>query len=107
MEGLALSLIVGILLAYSSVWTVSRIINRYTKWEKNLYSLLSKRGKKEDPPTLQVSDPECLGACLPPGNSEETGRKESLAPRYGHLQTFLAGRKNRPGTHRISRRHDF
>jgi hypothetical protein len=47
MQGLTLSLIVGFLLAYSSVWLVSRINDRYTQWEKNLCRLLVKRGKKD------------------------------------------------------------
>jgi hypothetical protein len=47
MNGLTLSLIVGFLLAYSSVWLVSRINDRYTQWEKNLCRVLIKRGKKD------------------------------------------------------------
>jgi hypothetical protein len=47
MHGLTLSLIVGFLLAYSSVWLVSRINDRYTRWEKNLCHVLVKRGKKD------------------------------------------------------------
>ncbi len=105
MIGFILSLIVGFLLACLSVWTVSCIINRYTKWEKNLCSLLSKRGKKEDPPTLQLSAPESLGSSLPPDGSGETEKKESPAPKYGLIQTFLASRQNRPGSRYPSRRH--
>ena len=47
MSGLTLSLVVGFLLAYSSVWLVSRINDRYTRWEKNLCHVLVKRGKKD------------------------------------------------------------
>jgi len=46
MNGLSLSLTVGFLLAYSSVWLVSRINDRYTQWEKNLCRVLVKRGKE-------------------------------------------------------------
>lgn len=105
MEGLTLSLIIGILLAYSSVWTVSCIINRYTKWEKNLCRVLFKRGKKEDPSTALLSAPECLGADFIPDGSGETKKKELPAPTYGLIQTFLASRQNRFGSRRISRRH--
>lgn len=47
MNSLTLSLIVGFVLAYSSVWLVSRINDRYTQWEKNLCRVLVKRGKKD------------------------------------------------------------
>ena len=47
MHGLTLSLVVGFLLAYSSVWLVSRINDRYTRWEENLCRVLGKRGKKD------------------------------------------------------------
>lgn len=47
MQGITLSLIVGFLLGYSSVWLVSRINDRYTQWEKNLCRVLVKRGKKD------------------------------------------------------------
>ena len=47
MHGLTLSLVVGFLLAYSSVWLVSRINDRYTRWEENLCRVLVKRGKKD------------------------------------------------------------
>ena len=47
MRGLTLSLIVGFLLAYSSTWLVSRINDRYTRWEEDLCRVLVKRGKKE------------------------------------------------------------
>jgi len=47
MNGLTLSLIVGFLLAYSSVWLISRINDRYTQWEKDLCRVLVKRGKKD------------------------------------------------------------
>ena len=105
MEGLTLSLIVGILMAYSSVWTVSRIINRYTKREENLCRVLFKRGKKEDLPTLQMSAPERLGPCLTPDGSGDTKKEESPAPRYGFIQTFLPSRKKRHGSRCLSRRH--
>ena len=52
MNGLSLSLMVGFLLAYSSVWLVSRINDRYTRWEENLCRVLVKRGKKEDHPPM-------------------------------------------------------
>jgi len=47
MKGLTLSLIVGFLLAFSAVWVVSRINDRYAQWEENLSRLLFKRGKKD------------------------------------------------------------
>jgi hypothetical protein len=47
MPGITLSLIVGFLLGYSSVWLVSRINDRYTQWEKNLCRVLVKRGKMD------------------------------------------------------------
>ena len=47
MRGLTLSLVVGFLLAYSSMWLVSRINDRYTRWEENLCRVLAKRGKKD------------------------------------------------------------
>ena len=47
MHGLTLSLVVGFLLAYSSVWLVSRINDRYTRWEENLCRVVVKRGKKD------------------------------------------------------------
>ena len=105
MKGLTLSLIVGILLAYSSVWMISRIINRYTKWEKDLCRLLFKRGKKEDPPTDPLPSPECLGSSFVPGVSGEAEKKNLPAPRYGLVQTFLESRKSRPGSRHISHRH--
>ena len=45
MHGLTLSLVVGFLLAYSSVWLVSRINDRYTRWEENLCRVLETREK--------------------------------------------------------------
>ena len=47
MHGLTLSLIVGFLLAFSSTWLVSRINDRYTRWEEDLCRVLVKRGKKD------------------------------------------------------------
>lgn len=47
MQGLTLSVIVGFLVAYSSMWLVSRINDRYTRWEENLCRVLVKRGKKD------------------------------------------------------------
>ncbi len=47
MRGLTLSLIVGFLLAYSSTWLISRINDRYTRWEEGLCRVLAKRGKKD------------------------------------------------------------
>jgi hypothetical protein len=47
MRGLTLSLIIGFLLAFSSTWLVSRINDRYTRWEEDLCRVLVKRGKKE------------------------------------------------------------
>jgi len=47
MRGFSVSLIVGFILAYSSMWLVSRINDRYTRWEKNLCRVLAKRGKKD------------------------------------------------------------
>ena len=46
MEGFTLSLVVGLLLASSSVWLVSRIHDRYTKREKSLSTYLQK-GQEE------------------------------------------------------------
>jgi len=47
MAGLSLSLIVGFLLGFSSVWLVSRINDRYAQWEENFSRVLLKRGKKD------------------------------------------------------------
>jgi hypothetical protein len=47
-----LSLMVGFLLAYSSMWLISHINDRYTRWEESLCRVLVKRGKKEDPPPM-------------------------------------------------------
>jgi hypothetical protein len=47
MPGLTLSLIVGFILAYSSMWLVSRINDRYARWEENLCRVLVKRGRKD------------------------------------------------------------
>jgi hypothetical protein len=46
MDGLTSSLIIGFLLASSSVWLVSFINDRYTQREIKLSRLLLKRGKK-------------------------------------------------------------
>ncbi len=47
MKGLTFSLIIGFLLASSSVWLISLINDRYTQKEKFISNLLLKRGKKE------------------------------------------------------------
>jgi len=47
MGSFTLSLIVGFLLGYSSVWLVSRINDRYAQWEENFSRVLLKRGKKD------------------------------------------------------------
>ena len=47
MHGLTLCLAAGFVLAYSSVWLISRINDRYTHWEKNFCRVLAKRGKRE------------------------------------------------------------
>ncbi len=46
MEGLT-SMIIGILIAFSSVWLVSLINERYSQKEKTLSNLLLRRAKKE------------------------------------------------------------
>jgi NhaP-type Na+/H+ or K+/H+ antiporter len=46
MVGLSQSLIVGFVLGYSAGWLVSRINDRYTRWEEKICRLLVKRGKK-------------------------------------------------------------
>ncbi|MDI6754417.1 MAG: hypothetical protein QME78_08485 [Thermodesulfobacteriota bacterium] len=47
MDGLASSLIIGFLLASSSVWLIAHINDRFTRREKDLSRLLLKRGKKD------------------------------------------------------------
>ncbi len=105
MIGLILSLIVGLLLACLSLWTVSQIIDRYTKWEKNLCRLLSKRGKEEDPPMLSFPTAEGPGAFSIPGRPRKTEKKHSLSPRYRLVQSFQAICKNRFESRRNSRRY--
>ena len=61
MHRLTLSLIVGFLMAYSSMWLASRINDRYTRWEENLCRVLVKRGKKEDYPTVDLFGSFYLG----------------------------------------------
>jgi len=47
MDALTSSIIVGFLMGASSVWLVSLLNDRYTKREKDLSRLVSKRAKKE------------------------------------------------------------
>ena len=100
-SGLTLSLIVGLLLAYSSVWVISRINDRYTQWEKNLCRVLFKRGKKEAHSMFPFSNLGDLSACSNPGGSGETKKRELPAPRYGLIHTFQATRKKPRGSRRI------
>ncbi len=46
MDGLTFSLLMGFLLAASSFWLVSLINDRYSQREKNISTLLLKRGKR-------------------------------------------------------------
>ena len=47
MNGMVSSLIVGFLLAFSSLWLIALLNDTYTHREKKLSRLLLKRGKKD------------------------------------------------------------
>jgi hypothetical protein len=77
MHGLTLSLVVGFLLAYSSVWLVSRINDRYTRWEENLCRVLGKRGKKEGHPSIGLFRSFYLGCVRLRNPASSNIRKET------------------------------
>jgi hypothetical protein len=77
MRGLTLSLVVGFLLAYSSMWLVSRINDRYTRWEENLCRVLFKRGKKEEHPPIGLFRSLYLGCVRLRNLASSNIRKET------------------------------